>query len=338
MRDSSVLRMVSRHCCLEERPGRQDRVGAEAVEQLQHAALAEPAAGQHRADVAPEDVGEARVAQEDAERLVVQHALAVDAHGRDDDALVEDLGGVGRDAARPHAADVPEVAPRLREGDELAAVEHRRGEHHVRRVGDAAARAVAVVVPVEVAGAHRGGRVLLEDDLGEVAEERHHRAAHHAPARIEDAGEVVVLLADERRHRRALDDRFHVRLGRAQRAANDLARHRVRGQQAPRRAGPARPLHRPRPPARITRLPARSTVARCPGGTTVVASSCSTIAGPVTAAPAPSRSRVEARAGLPAGAGEEDAPPGRAACGPDGAARGTGCGSAGRGRRRPRAA
>ena len=154
MRDSSVLRMVSRHCASKRAQAASTVSRAEAIEQLQHAPLAELAAGQDRADVAPEDVGEAGVAQEDAERLVVEHALAVDADRRDDDALVEDLGGVGRDAARAHAADVPEVAPGLREGDELAAVEDRRGEDHVRRVRDAAVRAVAVVVPVEIAGTH----------------------------------------------------------------------------------------------------------------------------------------------------------------------------------------
>ena len=111
----------------------------------------------------------------------------------------------------------------------------------------------------------------------------------HAAARIQDAGEVVVLLADERRHRGALDDGFHVRLGRPQCAADDLARHRVGRQGGA--AARGRPRHRGRPVARITRLPARSTVARCPGGTTVVASSCSTMAGPVTTAPAPSWSR-----------------------------------------------
>ena len=66
------------------------------------------------------------------------------------------------------------------------------------------------------------------------------------PRASQDAGEVVVLLADERRHRRALDDRFHVRLGRAQRAADDLARHRVGARRAP-APGPARPLHRRAP-------------------------------------------------------------------------------------------
>src|SRR5207249_4751495 len=98
---------------LEERPRVRYGGGAEAVEQLEHPPLPEPAAREHGADVPLQDVGEPRVAQEDAEDLVVEHALAVDADGGDDDALVEDLGGVGRDAARAQAPDVPEVPPRL---------------------------------------------------------------------------------------------------------------------------------------------------------------------------------------------------------------------------------
>ena len=82
MRDSSVLRMVSRHCCSKTAHVVEHGLGPEALEQLLHAPLAEPAAGEHRADVALEDVGEARVAQEDAEGLVVEHALAIDADRR----------------------------------------------------------------------------------------------------------------------------------------------------------------------------------------------------------------------------------------------------------------
>ena len=78
----------------------------------------------------------------------------IDADGGHDDALVKDLGGVGRDAARAHAADVPEVAPRLGEAHQAPLVEHGRGEDHVGRVRHAAARAVAVVVPVQIAGPH----------------------------------------------------------------------------------------------------------------------------------------------------------------------------------------
>src|SRR5262249_47350149 len=98
---------------LEEAPRLQHGRFAEALEQLLDAPLPEPTAGQHAPDVALQDVGEARVAEEDAKRLVVQHAFAIDADGRHDDPLVEDLGSVGRDAASAHAADVPEVAPRL---------------------------------------------------------------------------------------------------------------------------------------------------------------------------------------------------------------------------------
>ena len=163
-------------------------------------------------------------------------------------------------------------------------------KHHVRRVRDAAARAVAVVVPVEIAGPHGLGRVLVEDDLREVAEERHHRAAHHAPARVQDAGEVVVLLADERRHRGALDDRFHVRLGRPQRAADDLARHRVGHQGASVGARVAASSRGARSPgSRGCRRDRPWRAARA--GPRSWRRAARRSAGPVTTAPAPSWSR-----------------------------------------------
>jgi hypothetical protein len=122
----------------EERPGLPHGSRPEAGEQFLDAALAEPATRQHRADVAAQDIGEARVAEEDAEGLVVEPSLAIDADGGDDDALVEDLGSVGRDAAGAQAADVPEVPPRLGKGHQLTVVEHRGREHHVGGVRHAA--------------------------------------------------------------------------------------------------------------------------------------------------------------------------------------------------------
>ena len=198
-------------------------------------------------------------------------------------------------------ADVPEVAPRLGEGDEPAPMEHGGREDHVGRVRDAAARAVAVVVPVEIARPHRRRRILLEDGGHQVAEERDHRAAHHAPPPVEDAREVVLLLPDEGRHGRALDHRLHLGLRRPQRAPDDLARDRIapattRCRRAavlarPRRSEPGRASLPARTGPPITRFPWRSTVARWPGRITVVASSCSTTAGP-RASPPPAASRA----------------------------------------------
>ena len=45
-----------------------------------HAPLAQPAAREDGADIALQDVREARVAQEDAEGLVVEHTLSADPH------------------------------------------------------------------------------------------------------------------------------------------------------------------------------------------------------------------------------------------------------------------
>src|SRR5262249_52816386 len=113
---------------LEERPRLQHGGGAEALEQFLDAPGAEPASRQHASEFVLQYVGEARVAEEDAEDLYFEHARAVDAHGGHDDALVEDLGGGGREAAGPQPADVPEVAPRLGERHEPSAMEDRRGE------------------------------------------------------------------------------------------------------------------------------------------------------------------------------------------------------------------
>src|SRR5207237_2494693 len=98
-------------------------------------------------------------------------------------------------------------------------------------------------------------------------------------------------LANDRRHRGALDDRLHLGLRRAEPALDDLARDRVAPHPcpSPRGGGMSTAPHRGAP-ARMTRLPNRSTRPRCPGSTTVVASSCSTIAGPTTTAPGPSAS------------------------------------------------
>ena len=57
-----------------------------------------------------------------------------------------------------HAADVGEMRPAHHEAAAPAFMEHRRQQHLVVGVRDRAARAVAVVVPVEVARPHRLGR------------------------------------------------------------------------------------------------------------------------------------------------------------------------------------
>ena len=81
---------------------------------------------------------------------------------RDDDAFLEDVRGVGADRAGAHAADVGEMRPAHDEAAAPAVVEDRRQQHLVVGMGDRAARAVAVVVPVEIALAHGVGREVAE--------------------------------------------------------------------------------------------------------------------------------------------------------------------------------
>src|SRR5262249_49947551 len=96
-----------------------------------------------------------------------------------------------------------------------------------------------------------------------------------AAATIVDAGAEVARLADHGRARGALDGRFHLGLGRGQRALHDLQQDRVDGHEA----------------LASTRLPRRSTPPTSPGNTTVVAPYSSTTAGPRTTSPGSRRAR-----------------------------------------------
>jgi len=154
-------------------------------------------------------------------------------------------------------------------------------------------------------------RVLLEDDL--VRLPKSGTIVRRPPGRARrGCREVVVLLADNGGHRGALDDRLHLRLGRPQRASDDLPRHWIGDQRAASTARGTRSSwlsSRPAPRA-DHEMPARSTVARCPRrhhGRRVELLAI--------AAPSPRRprrpSRLDARARLPAGAREVDASPAR---------------------------
>src|SRR5262249_19257597 len=70
----------------------QGRVRAKARENILEALLAQPAGGQDRPQVALENVREARVARKNAEHLIVQHPLTIDADRWHDNALVIPLG------------------------------------------------------------------------------------------------------------------------------------------------------------------------------------------------------------------------------------------------------
>src|SRR5262249_23988970 len=81
-----------------------------------------------------------------------------------------------------------------------------------------------VVEPVDVAGAHRVERVRAQDGLEHPGTAARDVTGHDAPASVEHADEVVLLLLDEGRHRTALHQELHVADRRGETAADDLER------------------------------------------------------------------------------------------------------------------
>src|SRR5262249_24611877 len=130
---------------------------------------------------------------------------------------------------------------------------------------------------------------------------------HDAPARIEHADEVILLLLDEGRHRAPLHQKLHVANGRPQTPPDDLQRNRINraslapggGEGAVRaetlvssdeaRAGLIRGRRCHRRSRR--RFFAWSRRVQNPGATSKVASLCSMMAGPSKLMPEASESR-----------------------------------------------
>src|SRR6185503_20449881 len=106
-------------------------------EQLLQTDAPEPAGGELGHEIAGEDVGQADVAREQAEEVLVQLAGPEELGGRDDHALLVQLGGVGRHAAGRAAADVLVVTHRARQRHHAPVGEHRYGQGDVGQVGAA---------------------------------------------------------------------------------------------------------------------------------------------------------------------------------------------------------
>jgi hypothetical protein len=197
-------------------------IGAEAAGDLLDALHAERRARHQRPHVAHVLLGEARIAEEDLQRPLVGDAGVHQLGRRDDDAFLEDVGGVGADRAGAQAADVGEMRPAHDEAAAPAVVEHRRQQYLVVGMRDGAARAVAVVVPVEVARPHGVGREVAEHRAADVAEHRQVRAHRHDAVGVEQRGVKVLLLADEGGDGGALDQRLHLGLRGPHGTAHDL--------------------------------------------------------------------------------------------------------------------
>ena len=195
------------------------------LEHLQQPLLRAVGRRHQRPRVALQQVGVPGVAQDDAVGLFVQPAGVDDLDRRHQRPVVEYLRVRRPDAAGPRTAQVPEMGEGMTVGHHLSMEEHRRDEHHVRRVRDAALGQVRVVVPVQVAGLHLLHRIVVPHAAQNVA--AHGVAVDLPPAGVQEAHGVVLLLPNERRHRRALDDQLALQPGGPQRTADQLPGHRV---------------------------------------------------------------------------------------------------------------
>ena len=141
----------------------QHRGGAVAGEQLAQARAAQPPRRDLRHEVAREGVGEPHVAPEETEQVLVERPRAEELRRRDDDALLEQLRGVGGDAARGAAAHVLVVAHGAGEGHRAPLGEHRHGQGDVGKMGAAVVR---IVQEEGVAVLHGRRREGLHQPLG----------------------------------------------------------------------------------------------------------------------------------------------------------------------------
>ena len=257
-----------------------DLRAAVSAEEVGQALRPEPA-GRHLAvEVAAQTVGQPRVAHHDLDDVLVRLARRVELHRRDDETFLVRAGRVRRHRARDRAADVVVMPEDLDERDDVALVEHRQRHAEIGKMADPALGAVDVVVEVDVARPHRFDRKVAHHRLHERGVGA---SGQLAAAPIMDAGPEVARLADHRGARRALDGRLHLRLHGGQRPLDDLEHDGIDGRGA----------HGLCISSRVSRrFPNRSTSARSPGNTTVVAPYSSTITGPVMTSPGWSRSRA----------------------------------------------
>ena len=105
--------------------GLEQRIDAVAAADFVDALLRDPAGGQARLQVAHALFRHAHVGQQDIEHTLVEAACLLDLDRRDAHALLIDLVGLARHAARHHAADVGPVRAHRRKEDQATVLEDR---------------------------------------------------------------------------------------------------------------------------------------------------------------------------------------------------------------------
>ena len=248
---------------VEERVARAlERLGPEALADLDDSPLGGAAAADDGHQVAAVRLGRARVVEDHLERRLVEDAAVEDLDRRDPDPLLPDRERVGDLAPGRLPADVHHVTEERGERDPLPLEEDRQDHEPVVAVRDRPLAEVRVVQEDHVAFADLAAEAV--DDLGDVGAEL---ADDHLAAGVADHRELVVLHADHGRHGRPPDHLVHLEPRIEERVLDQVERRNV-----------DRRRHVLASSGRISRFSHGSTTARWPGSTTVVASYCSTIA------------------------------------------------------------
>jgi hypothetical protein len=212
-----------------------------------------------RAQIAEHDLCDTTVVGDDRLDRLLDAGVGLEAHRRQQQAVVVDLARRCAGGARHQPADVGLVRQAHAEADEHALMES--GRHRDEIGGVRAAASVGIIADEALAWLHAGGGIAREHSLdrllvgGEVILQP---AANddHATGGIGQACGAVLRFPQDGRIAAVIERIFHGRGGLAQPARHHLGRNGIDGHGS----------------ASMTRVAPASTVAVCPPGTTVVAS------------------------------------------------------------------
>ncbi len=244
-----------------------DRLGPVAHQQGVEALLAHQEGRGLGLDIADALVGDADVGEDDRQDLLVHFALAVEAHGRQAQPLLLDLGGVGGEAARHGAARIGPVPGVGEPAVKRPAMEKGTVEAHVHQVG---AAQIGVVGDEHVARAH------VLDPCNQLPRTELHGADEDRQAEVALGDQIArVLVIDAVRTVERLGDHG------AEGGADEGQVHLVADlDQAALNHGQGDGIDVAHAPISMMRLPRGSSATRLPGSTIVVQSSWVMIAGP----------------------------------------------------------
>ena len=193
------------------------------------AALGEVERAHHRAEVAERHPRRAVVGEDDLPDVVDVLAAPLDLHGRQQQALLVDLGRVAGEAARRLRPDLGHVRDVRDEGDDLALPEDRLQQHVL---GHVARAAVGIVVEDDVALLEGVEAELLDRPLDRELDRADLRRAElglreHVALRVEDDAREVERLVEDRRVGRRHHRHAHVAAAARQVVVDDRQRDRV---------------------------------------------------------------------------------------------------------------